>query len=650
MSTFNDGVRDSDMERIQSKMDAYVNELTGTADGLIKTARVSGPNSYQYTSYKSSFLTMGDMQIPDDYREIFKWCRYFFKFDSLVGPAVRSLATFPITEYIVNESKEGERTTEDNEDSDTYRFYKNMLDEINLYKHLIEVGYNYHLYGNLIVFAEPGVKEYKYRDETGEIQSRKEVTWKSINILDPSLITKDKDPLTNQNVYYYHLPHDIKRVIKSKKPREKYDRIPKIYKEAVRKNVPLKLNSEFIYDMSMPTESGDNGLWATPPILHAMKLIMYTNVLRQAQEAIAHEHIVPKRIYYFQPTEENQAIDNFEQITADFSAQLNRQLRDPNYQLISPIPISEITHGGQGRNLLLVPEIEQLQNSILAAMNVPKEFVFGGMSYSGSTTSLRILENNFITYRSLLNEYVNDFLIKKLAKLRGEWEVADDDDKLVTVEFSELKMQDDIQQKELMVRLNQAEKIPDEVLYEKVFGLKSDTVKEQLKNEKREALEQEAELMMMQQEMQMKMQEMGMDPSGGEGEEAPEQGGQGEQGEQGEEAPEQEETPEEPQEEGEEEAPEEGEHEQKGLAPLNGKIPTSMYTGPNSLNAEGMFLLATQLVNEQEDEVTRILNELDYSTKVHVRTYINYIKDQNEMETDMRPAPEKLPPRREGGV
>lgn len=628
-------------------MQDYVDELLGKPDSLVKTAHVTGPMSYQFTSYKSSFLTLSDMEIPEDYREIFKWARYFFKFDSLVGPAVRSLATFPVTEYVLNDSKVGEQTTEDNEDSEQLKFYRNMLDDIKLYKHLIEIGYNYHLYGNLIVFAEPGVKEYKYRDEVGEIQTKKEVTWKSVKILDPSLITKDKDPETNEIIYYYHIPEELKNVIRRKKPKEKYERIPKIYKEAVKKNVPLKLNSEFVYDMSMPTESGDNGLWATPPILHAMKLIMYTNVLRRAQEAIAHEHIVPRRIYYFNPTEESQAIDHFEEIAGDFTAQLNRQLRDPNYQIVSPIPIQEINHGGNGRNLLLVPEIEQLQNSILAAMNVPKEFIFGGMSYSGSTTSLRILENNFITYRSLLNEYVNEFLIKKLAKLRGEWEVPEDDDKLVRVEFADLKMQDDIQQKELMVRLNQAEKLSDEMLYEKVFGLDSNIVKEQLKNERREAMQEEMEMMMMQQQFQ---ESMGGSPEGEGGEQTPQEGAPQGKEEENQQEGQGEQEGQEQREQGQQEQEEENQQEGSDLAPLTGNIPPEMYTSPNSLNPEGAFKLAVELINKSDDETDEILNQLDYPTKVTVRTYMNYIKDQQEMETDMRPAPEKLPPRRDGGV
>lgn len=607
-----------DVKRMTQGLDKMFEDMLGRKDGLVKTASPNAAMSNNsYRQYRSSFLTLSDMQIPDDYREIFRWCRYFFKFDSLIGSAVRSLATFPVTDYIVNDSVESEEdeSIPDDEYSEDYKFYSNMLKDLNLYKHIIEIGYDYNLYGNVIIFAEPGTKMVKSRNpETGEIVEKKQVVWKSVQRLDPGKVRIDRCPETQEKQYYYEVPDDLRAIIKSKKPKEKYDKIPEVYKKAVEKKGIIRLNSKFVYHFAMPSESGDNGLWATPPILHAMKLILYTNVLRQAQEAIAYEHIIPKRIYYFQETTGANPLGDFGTIADDFAFELKKQLNDPNYQVISPIPVNEIQHGGQGRNLLLVPEIEQLQNTILAAMNVPREFIFGGVSYSGSTTSMRILENNFITYRMLVEEYVNNFLIKRLAEIRGEWEVPDDDDKLVTVSFSELKMQDDIQQKELMVRLNQAEKIPDEVLYEKVFGLDSTRVEEQLANEQKRKLERQFELQMLQMELEQKFQQatgQPMDAGGGE-------------------------LPQDPA------NPEQSEVQQEPT--------TEQEQPPRELDNQTAFKMAQELSQIPEAEAEAYINNLPGDAKTKVQTYYYQLKDREEMQTDMRPAPEKLPPRREGGV
>lgn len=623
-----------DLDLLQQKMADFLDESVGRKGGMMKVAHPSAAMSNSSVqNYRSSFLTLGDMQIPDDYRDIFKWCRYFFKFDAIVGGAVRALATFPITDYVVNDSEraESDDSIDENETSDEFNFYTNMLKDLNLFKHMNEIGYDYWLYGNVIIFAQPGTKMVKSRNaETGEITETKQVVWKSIERLDPARIKIDKDPATGEKIFYYDIPPEMKAIIKNKKPVDKYKKIPKVFKEAVEKNGIIRLNSKFVYHFSMPTESGDSGLWATPPILHAMKLILYTNVLRQAQESIAYEHIIPKRIYYFQETSATDPNLDFGNAADDFAFELKKQLNDPNYQIISPIPIQQLQHGGQGRNLLLVPEIEQLQNTILAALNVPREFIFGGVSYSGSATSLRILENNFITYRMLMEEYVNTFLIKRLAEIRGEWEVDEDDDKLITVVFSELKMQDDIQQKELMIRLNQAEKIPDEVLYEKVLGLDATKVIKQLATERKRKLEEQFELQRMQFQFSQEMEaqtggQATFTSEGGPTSLVPEEGqpGQAQPG----------------QAQGQASMPTEA------TAPTQGTTPSDTEKEPKT--QQEALQIAQKLLSVSEAQVHTLLQKIPEAMRANVLSYYTQLKDQEGMEADMRPQPEQLPPRRE---
>lgn len=623
MATHNQG----DIERLEGKMEKMFDDMLGRKDGLVKVAHPNpSMTNNSYRQYRSSFLTLGDMQIPSDYRDIFKWCRYFFKFDSLIGAAVRSLSTFPVTEYILNDSRaaEGNQLIPDDEDSEELKFYRGQLDDVKLYKHLIEIGYDYFLYGNCIIFAEPGVKTVKRRDETGQIVESKEVVWKNIERLDVTRVRIDRDPKTKEPIYYYDVPAEIKQIIRSKKPKEKYERIPKIFKDAVKKKGLVKLNSKFIYHLSMPSESGDTGLWATPPVLHAMKLILYKNVLRQAQEAIAYEHIIPRRIYFFQETNTYSPEFNFTQIADDFAFELRKQLNDPNYQVISPIPVQQIQHGGQGRALLLVPEIEQLDNAILASMGLPREFIFGGVSYSGSTTSLRIVENQFITYRMLVSEYVNEFLIKRLAQIRGEWEVPEDDEKLPTFEMSELKMQDDIQQKQLMIQLNTQGKLPDDILYEKVFGLDSESVVKQLLNEQKRKVAEQFEVQKLQLEYQAKFQE--------------EQMKYGVQ----------------PQEE-EESAIPEGEQPQQELTgnqeeQAGQQRKENEQMGP--ISEQQIFSIAQQLVNASEAQQANVIGKMPRELAQKVMMYVEElrVRKQEDEQVDMKPMPEKLPPRREGGV
>lgn len=607
-------------DRIEKQMKAYVDNMLGDPDSLVKVAVASKSNrNDQFKRYRSSFLSMSDMDIPDDFREIFKWCRYYFKVDSLIGPAVRLMATFPVTDFVIQDTKKAEeaQNLEVGEDSDTMEFYKRMLKDMKLTNMMQEIGYDYFLYGNCILFGETEVVDVKKRNKLGDIEVEPQTKWRHIERLDLTRVRIMRDPKTRDVDYFYDIPMYMKRILRDKKPVDQYKRIPAIYKKAFETDSLVKLNRKNVFHFKMPTESGDDTLWATPPVLSVLKLVMYKNVLRQAQEAIANEHIVPRRVYFF-PQSGNSDVSasfaSFKKIAGDFSNQLTRQLNDPNHQIVSPVPVQEIQQGGQGRNLLLVPEIEQLQKEILAGMQIPHEFMFGGMSYSGSTVSLRVLENQFITYRQLLEEFINDFLVKRLAEIRGEWETYDDDEKLITVELADLKMQDDLQQKQLLFQMNQSGKIPDEILYEKGFGMDAEQIRSQIYNEKEAAIKDQVKLALFQKEFEEQLAAKGVDPS-------IVQAAQGQVPEQA--AP----VPEDPNAQG---------------APADAEV-------SQGSQVQGLMNVAQQLAQMSPEEAEAALSSLSPAEAEAIRPYYEQMKT-DEPAVDMRPAPEKLPPRRQGGI
>ena len=106
-------------------------------------------------------------------------------------------------------------------------------------------------------------------------------------------------------------------------------------------------------------------------------------------------------------------------------------------------------------------------------MGVPLEMSFGGMSWSGSSVSLRMLENHFLIYRRLLLRFVN--WLK--GKLRIYLTLPD-----VEIGFTEFKMADDIQRKQMVLQLNAAQKISDRTLLTE-SGFDMDIEKDNIKRE-----------------------------------------------------------------------------------------------------------------------------------------------------------------------
>ena len=137
------------------------------------------------------------------------------------------------------------------------------------------------------------------------------------------------------------------------------------------------------------------------------------------------------------------------------AGELRRWRADNNYIPILPLPIGQQTIGGDGRALLLSQEIRVWSEHIIAGMGVPTELIFGGLSYSGSNVSLRMLENMFLGYLS-----------DQLALLR--WVIERTSSYLgwakVGARFKPFKMADDLQRKAYLFQLNQAGKISDESL------------------------------------------------------------------------------------------------------------------------------------------------------------------------------------------
>lgn len=472
------------------------------SNGMIKTASFKGD---MQDPYPSPFLNLSDMNLPRSTIEIFKWCKYYYTFDPLISGAINALATFPVTEVSL-EDKNNKR----GKNSDSAKVYEKVLFKtLNLYKLLIEIGIDYFLYGNCFIMGEL----------KGKDKSEKE--WSNMVRLDPSKMIIDYNPATGTKKFRWTVPQKIREIVKSKSPREEYDKIPKIIKDAVKKNKTIRLNSNHIYHFSRATDSmGEDSVWGVPVVANVLKLLMYRNVLRQAQEAIAREHIVPMRIYYIDESKNMNIHANLEKVAGDLAEEIKKSVKDPNYKVVSPLPVNVINVGGDGRSLLLAPEIDQVQTEILAGMNMPKEFIFGGVSYSGSSISLRILENQFITYRLLLEDFLQNFVIRGMAKARGEWLNEEDDDDLIGVKLSDLKMQDDVQQKQLLVQLNSAQKCSNDFLW-KAMGMDPEKMKEAIEKEtldaavlqqkvQNAAIEEQIKGINLQLELQKKQMEMQM--------------------------------------------------------------------------------------------------------------------------------------------
>ena len=167
-----------------------------------------------------------------------------------------------------------------------------------------------------------------------------------------------------------------------------------------------------------------------------------------ANEAISMEHIVPFRVLHPQQISAN--ADPVVSISlanwiSEVKMNLKQWRRDPLHLMFSPVAMDVTSLGGQGRALMVTGEIKEAEENIITAMGIPREFLYGGLSATGSGVTLRMLENQLLNYTTELiglGQWVSD----RCGKFLG-WET-------VKLDLEPFKLIDDVQQKAALMNAN----------------------------------------------------------------------------------------------------------------------------------------------------------------------------------------------------
>jgi hypothetical protein len=433
------------------------------------------------TIYPSPFFDIAQTYMPPTVKELFRWCKYFFYKDPMIGSVVTKIAEYPVTDFVYNADSEHVRNT----------WKKIIEDTLNLKPFLIEIGLDFGTYGNAFVsinlpftrwiLCTACKKPHQLSDEgfhykfssfkfsftctgcstqvaEGIIDDRPIRDQNGINFVrwDPQNIDIYYNPITGRSKYRYKIPNKVRKAVMDG-TREILIDIPAVFIQALKLKRDIALSDQNIFHFKRPTLAEQDMGWGKPLIIHSMSRMFYLYVLRRAQEAIALQRILPLEFIFPQQngTQDPYQHVNLQNWTSTVQSEITKWRQDPNYISVVSVPLGFERLGGDGRALLLGPEIEVTNKEITGGMGVPIEFVFGGLSWSGSSVSLRTLENHFLLYRRLLLRFVN--WVKN--RVRIYLNLAD-----VDIGFTEFKMADDIQRKQIVIQLNAANKISDHTM------------------------------------------------------------------------------------------------------------------------------------------------------------------------------------------
>lgn len=421
--------------------------------------------------YPNPFFDLSKNYIPKDVKSLFKWCRMFFYKNEFINQVIHKLAEYPITDLLFEE-------VEDDNIRDKYNIL--FRHQFKVKSLLRDIGLDYYTFGNSFIItsldfirwltcplcqesfqalktSEKVVKfqKFKYRGTCPSckapvdefiVEDRELIGPKHLKFLrlNPESVEIEYANFTGRVNYYLGIDPRIRKDVQLG-IRKKVDYTPWIFIEAVKENKKIKLDKSNLYHFKASTLAEDDMGWGKPPLLPSLGMIWYTQTLRRANEAIAAEHILPKRM--ISPASGNTA-DPFAvdlgRWRGAMEDQLQRWRKDENHVAIMPIPINTQSLGGDGKILMLHQELRFNEENIINAMGVPLEFIKGGASWTGSSVSLRIVENAFMNYREDLADFLNYFILDKISQFL--------DYPRVKVKFRKLRMSDDSESKDLALR------------------------------------------------------------------------------------------------------------------------------------------------------------------------------------------------------
>jgi len=456
------------------------------------------------SGYPHAWFDISSTYMPPSVKELFRWCAYLYASHSEIAPTVDKVCSYAITELIY-ETERGKPK----------ELWKEILEK-NL--HIKEMEYKYLLdqrvYGNAyasILFpferylhckkcqyvqvaqrSDWTYQDFKFISKCEKCGRRGEMDAKDKPIRNrsrvklirwnPQYMDVKHNPLSDDRQYIYRIPKWLRQRIENKRINKMYvETTPMEFLDAVRERKVLKLDSSNIYHFRNPGPSGEDDAYGLPPMMPIFKDAWLYQTYRRAQEAIALEHALPLTILVPEASSSgtsphlNMDLGEWSRKTMEI---VHKWRRDQNSIYTAPFPMRAENIRGDAKSLNVFEELTMLRQQITGGLGVPAEFIYGNLTWSGSSISLRVLENTFLGIIAQLESFLSEFLVPKLGRYFALPNVR--------IKHRDFKMADDAQQKQIALSLRQTNTVSDRTVLEQLgFDAEQEERRKKLENVER---------------------------------------------------------------------------------------------------------------------------------------------------------------------
>jgi len=279
----------------------------------------------------------------------------------------------------------------------------------------------------------------------------------------PKFINIRYNPFTDDSVYIYRIPTWLKKKLTTAgENHELVSGTPLVILEAIKSQRDVELDRDNIYHFKNPSISLEDDAFGMPPLLAVFKDAWLFQTYRRAQESIALEHILPLTLLV-PAASSSGAAPHMSMDLGDWADKMQliikKWRRDPNGLFTIPFPATIENVRGDAQALNVHNDMTQIRQQITGGLDVPQEFIYGGLNWSGSSISLRVLENLFIGRKEQLDEFLK-WVVERVQRFCRLPEIK--------ARHRDFKMADDAQQKQIALSLRQTNTISDQTTVEEL--------------------------------------------------------------------------------------------------------------------------------------------------------------------------------------
>lgn len=411
-------------------------------------------------NFYSPELSTDFLELAQSVDEMRQYFRFFYDNDPFVGQAIDVHTELPVSKI-----RFGWPAAKDQKLARKAKvFCEKWADRVGLLHRILEMVHEYHKIGEAFVWAEdpsPDLPDEFYNIESTvdmfgqaiEVKTLKEDEetrqkhvewvrknykgWSKIRILPPDQISIDSFSFTDEVLINLVIDSKTKSLVEEADKGDPnasrvVDSMPDDIVDAARGDGKLTLNTDpyagsfisYLARKRSPYESRGRSI-----LQRCLRVLVYRDKLRQAQTSIASRNMTPTRIVWSEGAD-----------PADIDAlraQVDLSLMDPDHSIVANYEIHWEEMSSNGRLLDLSSEYDMTDRQLYAGLGVTESLLSGESSYSGDRINLEVINNRYLLLREILQNFVEENLLKPMCHRMGFVEVDEyGDENIIYPSFS----------------------------------------------------------------------------------------------------------------------------------------------------------------------------------------------------------------------